>query len=176
MATTWTLDPTHSELQFKVKHLMITNVTGTFKNFDLAVETDSADFKHANKIEFTADINSIDTNNEQRDTHLKSADFFDAASHPELKFVSTKMEKVDGENFVLLGNLTIREVTKPVKFDVTYGGTINTGRGEKAGFKIVGKINRQDYGLTWSNKTPTGELVVGDEVDIIGKIELDKKA
>ena len=88
MATTWTLDPTHSELQFKVKHLMITNVTGTFKNFDLSVETNSDDFKKANKINFTADINSIDTNNEQRDTHLKSADFFDADTHPQLKFTS----------------------------------------------------------------------------------------
>jgi polyisoprenoid-binding protein YceI len=123
MATTWTLDPKHSELQFKVKHLMITNVTGTFKNFDLSVITDSADFKNANKIEFTADINSIDTNNEQRDTHLKSADFFDADTHPQLKFTSNNYV-VNGNEGTLEGNLAIHGITKPVKLKVEKGGLV----------------------------------------------------
>ena len=176
MATTWTLDPTHSELQFKVKHLMITNVTGTFKNFDLAVETDSADFKHANKIEFTADINSIDTNNEQRDTHLKSADFFDAGSHPQLKFTSNNYV-VNGNEGTLEGNLAIRGVSKPVKLKVEKGGIVVDGYGQtKAGFTVEGKISRKEFGLTWNAVTEAGSVVVSDDIKIHAEIQLVKQA
>ena len=176
MATTWTLDPTHSELQFKVKHLMITNVTGTFKNFDLAVETDSADFKHANKIEFTADINSIDTNNEQRDTHLKSADFFDADTHPQLKFTSNNYV-VNGNEGTLEGNLAIRGVSKPVKLKVEKGGIVVDGYGQtKAGFTVEGKISRKEFGLTWNAVTEAGSVVVSDDIKIHAEIQLVKQA
>lgn len=176
MATTWTLDPTHSELQFKVKHLMITNVTGTFKNFDLSVVTDSADFKNANKIEFTADINSIDTNNEQRDTHLKSADFFDADSHPQLIFTSNNY-LVNGNEGTLEGNLAIRGVTKPVKLKVEKGGLVVDGYGQtKAGFTVEGKISRKEFGLTWNAVTEAGSVVVSDDIKIHAEIQLVKQA
>lgn len=176
MATTWTLDPTHSELQFKVKHLMITNVTGTFKNFDLAVETDSTDFKNANKIEFTADINSIDTNNEQRDTHLKSADFFDAEAHPQLKFTSNHYT-VNGNEGTLEGNLSIRGVSKPVKLNIEKGGIVVDGYGQtKAGFTVEGKISRKEFGLTWNAVTEAGSVVVSDDIKIYAEIQLVKQA
>ena len=171
--TTWSVDKAHSKIGFSVPHMAISEVEGKFNEFDASVVTKSADFNGA-EVTFTAKTASIDTDNEKRDNHLKSPDFFDAAKHPDVSFKGNLVKA--GGKYKLKGNFTMHGVTKPVEFDVTYGGTINTGRGEKAGFKIVGKINRQDYGLTWSNKTPTGELVVGDEVDIIGKIELDKKA
>ena len=171
--TTWSVDKAHSKIGFSVPHMAVSEVEGNFKEVDASVVTKSADFNGA-EVTFTAKTASIDTDNEKRDNHLKSPDFFDAEKHPDLSFKGN-LVKVGGK-YRLKGNFTMHGVTKPVEFDVTYGGTINTGRGEKAGFKIVGKINRQDYGLTWSNKVPTGELVVGDEVDIIGKIELDKKA
>jgi len=170
---TWSIDKAHSKIGFSVPHMAVSEVEGSFREFEASVVTKSADFNGA-EISFTAKTASIDTDNERRDNHLKSADFFDAEKHPELSFKGNLVKK--GSKYKLKGNLTLHGVTKPVEFDVTYGGTVNTGRGEKAGFKISGKINRQDYGLTWSNKTPTGELVVGDEVDIIGKIELDKQA
>src|SRR5687768_364178 len=119
MAIQWTLDPAHSEIQFKVKHLMITTVTGYFKKFDLQVETETDDFTTASKIEFTAAIDSIDTNNDQRDTHLKSADFFNAEEHGQLKFVG-KGYKADGDEGSLEGDLTIRGTTKPIRLHVEY--------------------------------------------------------
>lgn len=171
--TTWSVDKAHSKIGFSVPHMAISEVEGNFKDFDASVVTKSADFNGA-EVTFTAKTSSIDTDNEKRDNHLKSPDFFDAGKHPDLSFKGNLVK--EGGKYKLKGNLTMHGVTKPVEFDVTYGGTINTGRGEKAGFKIIGQINRHDYGLTWNNKVPTGELVVGDEVDIIGKIELDKKA
>ncbi len=172
-AQTWAIDKAHSKIAFNVTHMAVSEVEGNFRDFDASVVTKSADFNGA-QITFTAKTASIDTDNERRDNHLKSPDFFDAEKHPEVSFKGNLIKK--GNKYTLKGDLTLKGVTKPVEFDVTYGGTVNTGRGEKAGFKILGTINRQDYGLTWSNKTPTGELVVGDDVDIIGKIELDKKA
>ena len=171
--TTWSIDKAHSKIGFSVPHMAVSEVEGNFKDFDASINTSSADFNGA-QVTFTAKTASIDTDNERRDNHLKSPDFFDAEKHPDIAFKGNLVK--EGGKYKLKGDFTMHGVTKPVVFDVTYGGTINTGRGEKAGFKIIGKINRQDYGLTWSNKTPTGELVVGDEVDIIGKIELDKKA
>ena len=171
--TTWTIDKAHSKIGFNVRHMAISEVEGNFRDFDASVVTKSADFNGA-EVTFTAKTASIDTDNERRDNDLKSPNFFDADKHPELSFKGNLVK--DGGKYKLKGNLTIHGVTKPAEFEVTYGGTINTGKGEKAGFKLVGKINRQDYGLTWNNKVPTGELVVGDTVDIIGKIEVDKKA
>ena len=171
--TTWSIDKAHSKIGFSVPHMAISEVEGNFKDFDASVVTNAADFNGAD-VSFTAKTASIDTDNERRDNHLKSPDFFDAEKNPELSFKGKLVKQ--GGKYKLKGDLTMHGVTKPVEFDVTYGGTMNTGKGEKAGFKIAGKVNRQDYGLTWSNKTPTGELVVGDQVEIIGKIELDKKA
>ncbi len=171
--STWSIDKAHSRIGFSVVHMVVSEVEGSFRDFDASVVSNAADFNGA-QITFTAKTASINTENDRRDNHLRSGDFFDAEKHPELSFKGNLVKQ--GEKYKLKGDLTLRGVTKPVEFDVTYGGTINTGRGEKAGFRINGKINRQDYGLTWSNKTPGGELVVSDDVEIIAKIEMDKKA
>ncbi len=174
MATkTWVLDPTHSEVQFKIKHLMITNVTGSFNIFTASAETEGEDFTKA-KVSFTADVNSISTNNEQRDAHLKAADFFDAEKFPEIKFVATKAENVDSDgSYEMYGDLTIRDVTKNVKLSVEFGGVVKDPYGNtKAGFTINGKINRKDFGLTWSAVTEAGGVVVSDEVRIAAEIQL----
>lgn len=171
--TSWTVDKSHSKIGFNVTHMAISEVEGKFNDFEGTVASKSDDFSGA-EVTFTAKTASIDTDNEKRDGHLKSPDFFEAEKFPEVKFKGNLVK--EGGKYFLKGDLTMKGVTKPVAFDVTYGGTINTGRGFKAGFKFNGQINRQDYGLTWSSKVPTGELVVSDTVDIIGKIEVDKKA
>ena len=176
MAITWKLDPSHSEVQFKVKHLMITTVTGYFKSFDLEVLTESDDFTTASKIEFTADINSIDTNNQQRDTHLKSSDFFDAEKHGQLRFVGKKYQ-ADGDEGSLEGDLTIRGVTKPVTVIVEFGGIVVDPYGQtKAGFTVNGKISRKEFGLTWNAVTEAGQVVVSDDIRIHCEIQLVKQA
>lgn len=176
MATTWKLDPSHSEVQFKVKHLMITTVTGYFKSFDLDVVTENDDFSTASKIEFTADISSIDTNNQQRDTHLKSADFFDAENHGQLTFVGKKYQS-DGEEGSLQGDLTIRGTTRPVNVNVEFGGIVVDPYGQtKAGFTVSGKISRKDFGLTWNAVTEAGQVVVSDDIRIHCEIQLVKQA
>jgi len=175
MATIWKLDPTHSEVQFKVKHLMITTVTGYFKQFDLEVETEGDDFTKASRIEFTADIDSIDTNNQQRDTHLKSADFFDAANHGQLRF-SGKGYNSNGEEGQLQGDLTIRGITKPVTVNVEFGGIVVDPYGQtKAGFTVSGKISRKEFGLTWSAVTEAGQVVVSDDIRVQCEIQLVKQ-
>lgn len=172
----WKIDPTHSEITFKVKHLMITTVTGYFKKFDLAVETASDKFDNASKIEFTADVNSIDTNNEQRDTHLKSGDFFNAGDHPTLKFSGKKYD-VNGDEGNLQGDLTIRDITKPVSLHVEFGGLVVDPYGQtKAGFTITGKISRKAFGLTWDAVTEAGNVVVGDEIKLNAEVQLIKQA
>jgi len=172
MAIIWKIDPAHSEIQFKVKHLMITTVTGYFRTFDLEVETESEDFNTATRIEFTADINSIDTNNQQRDTHLKSADFFDAENHGQLRFVGRKYEG-SGDEAKLHGDLTIRGITKPVTVDVEFGGTVVDPYGQhKAGFTIRGKISRKEFNLTWNAVTEAGQVVVSDEIRLLAEVQL----
>lgn len=175
MAITWKIDPAHSEVQFKVKHLMITTVTGYFKQFDLEVITESDDFATASKIEFTADINSIDTNNQQRDTHLKSADFFDADNHAQLKFVGKKYE-ANGDEAKLHGDLTIHGVTKPITLNVEFGGIVVDPYGQtKAGFTVSGKISRKEFGLTWNAVTEAGSVVVSDEIRVHCEIQVVKQ-
>ncbi len=172
----WKPDPVHSEVLFKVKHLMITTVTGSFKKFDLDVETESDDFSTASKILFTADVNSISTNNEQRDTHLKSADFFNAAEHGELRFVGKKYEGT-GDEAKLQGDLTIRNVTKPITLDVEFGGIVVDPYGQtKAGFTVTGKISRKEFGLTWNAMTEAGQVVVSDNIKIHVEVQLVKQA
>lgn len=160
------LDPSHSEVAFKVKHLMISTVTGQFSSFDASMQSESSDFSDA-KINFEADIDSISTNNTQRDEHLKSADFFDASQHPKMQFVSTAIRKTDDAAYELEGNLTMRGVSKPVKLQVEYAGRMTDPYGnEKHGFEISGKVNRKDFGLNWSAITEAGGVVVSDEVKI----------
>jgi polyisoprenoid-binding protein YceI len=176
MAITWKIDPAHSEIQFKVRHLMITTVTGYFKTFDLEVKTETEDFHTASTIEFTADIDSIDTNNAQRDTHLKSEDFFDAANHEQLRF-SGKNYETTGDSAQLHGDLTIRGVTKPITLNVEYGGKVVDPYGQsKAGFTVEGKISRKEFGLTWNAATEAGQVVVSDDIKIHCEIQLIKQA
>lgn len=163
---TYSIDPMHSEVTFKVKHLMISTVTGDFKKFNASMQAANEDLSDA-KISFEADIDSINTNNEQRDGHLKSLDFFDAANHPKLSFASTSFTKKDGSNYVLEGNLTLRGNTKPIKMDVEYFGKMTDFYGnEKHGFEINGKISRKEFGLEWSAVTEAGGVVVSDEVKL----------
>lgn len=177
MATTkWVSDPTHSEVQFKVKHLMITTVTGYFNTFQVEAESADEQFGNASHIVFTADVNSISTNNEQRDTHLKSADFFDADNHGEVRFAGTRYENIDGQDFVLHGDLSIRGITKPVKVQVDFGGVVVDPYGQtKAGFTVTGKISRKEFGLTWNAVTEAGSVVVSDEIKLQAEIQLVKQ-
>jgi polyisoprenoid-binding protein YceI len=170
--TTWTVDKAHSKIGFNVVHMVVAEVEGKFKDFDASVVTTSEDFNGAD-VEFTAKVASIDTDNERRDNHLRSDDFFNAEKFPEVKFKG-KIVK-EGSKYYLKGDFTMRDVTKPVKFDVTYGGTIATARGAKAGFKINGNVNRQEYGLKWNRMLEAGGVTVSDNVEIICKIELDKQ-
>lgn len=174
--TIWKIDPAHSEIQFKVKHLMITTVTGYFSKFDLEVETEEDDFAKASRIEFTADVDSINTNNEQRDTHLRSADFFHAEEHGQIRFVGKDFQK-SGEGYVLNGDLTIRGTTKPVSVNVDMAGIVVDPYGQtKAGFTVEGKISRKEFGLTWNAVTEAGSVVVSDEIKLHCEIQLIKQA
>ncbi|WP_259065800.1 YceI family protein [Mucilaginibacter sp. X4EP1] len=176
MITKWKIDPTHSEVQFKVKHLMITTITGYFTKFDLAVETEDNDFGKAKEINFTADVNSVSTDNEQRDGHLKSPDFFDAAQHSTITFKGNKFEQT-GDHFKLHGDLTIKGTTKPITLNVEFGGVIvDPYQQTKAGFSVSGKISRKEFGLTWDAVTETGGVVVGDEIKLNCEIQLIKAA
>ncbi len=173
--TKWNLDPTHSEVEFKVKHLMISTVSGKFSTFDAAVETEGEEFTTA-KVTFGIDVDSISTNNEQRDGHLKSADFFDSAKFPRMTFVATKFENVDNDgSYEVYGDLTIRDITKKTKFDAEFGGVIKDPWGNtRAGITISGKINRKDFGLTWNGATETGSLIVSEDVRIHVGLEFVK--
>jgi polyisoprenoid-binding protein YceI len=173
--TNWALDASHSSIQFSVSHLVISETTGKFKKYDVSIQSDKEDFSEA-KISFTAEVSSIDTENADRDNHLKSDDFFNAEKFPQIKFVGKSLKKGKGNQYKLTGDLTIRDVTKTVTLDVVYGGTVKDPWGNtKAGFKIVGKISRQMYGLKWNKLTEAGGAVVGDEVEITCKVELAKK-
>ena len=170
------LDPMHSEITFKVKHLMITNVTGSFQNFSASMTAASEDFSDA-AISFEAAIASISTGNEQRDTHLKSEEFFDATNFPTLSFVSSSLTKKVGSNYTLTGNLTLKGITKEVTLDVEFGGTMTDFYGQfKAGFEISGTINRSEFGLTWSAVTEAGGVVVSDEVKLHMAVQMIKQA
>jgi polyisoprenoid-binding protein YceI len=172
--TIWNVDTLHSEVTFKVRHLVIANVTGYFKNFNASIETDGDDLEHA-QIHFEADIDSISTNNNDRDNHLKSDDFFNAAQYPKLKFVGKKLEKTDEGEYQLTGDLTIRDVTKEVTLDVEGGETAVDPYGNtKIGFEISGKINRKDFGLKWDAITEAGNAVVSDLVKIGINIQFAK--
>jgi len=173
--TKWSLDPIHSELGFKIRHLMITNVSGNFKNFNIEVETENDDFASA-KIQASIDVDSINTNNEQRDVHLRNADFFETTTHPKVDFKSTKIVKTGDDAFDLQGDLTIKGITKTVHLKLEYSGTAKDPWGNlKAGFALTGKINRKDFGITFNSPLETGGVALGDEIKINGEIQLVKQ-
>jgi len=176
MATTkWVLDPMHSELGFKIRHLMITNISGFFKKFSAEMQTEGEDFSTAS-INLTVDMSSIDTNNEQRDAHLRNSDFFEVEQYPDLQFRSTRVEKLDDENFRLHGDLTMKGITKPVTLQVEYNGvTKDPWGGERAGFVVTGKINRSDWGVNFTAVLETGGVALGEEVKIHSEIQLVKE-
>jgi len=175
-ATKWVIDPAHSEVQFKVKHMMITTVTGSFKEFNSSVETTGEDFSNA-RISFEANTASIFTNSDQRDAHLRSADFFDSEKYPVLTFTGSGLEKIDDDNYKLTGDLTIRGVTKPAVLDVEAGGVGKDPWGNtKAGFSISGKINRKEWGLNWNAALEAGGVLVSDDVRIFCEVQYAKQA
>lgn len=176
MATTkWAIDPTHSEIGFKVKHMMFTNVSGKFDSYEGGIETEGDDFTDA-VFSFSADINSIDTRNADRDTHLKSGDFFDAENHPKLGFTSTSFTKINDNSFELIGDLSIRGVSKQVAFPAEFSGLMTDPWGNtKVGLNIEGKINRKDWGLNWNSALEAGGVLVGEEVKLVIDLQFVKQ-
>jgi polyisoprenoid-binding protein YceI len=172
----WVIDPTHSEVTFKVKHLVISTVSGSFSSFEGTANTDGESFEDA-RIDFSIDVSSINTNQTDRDAHLRSADFFDSEVYPKMTFRSVSMEKVGGDNYKLTGDLTIKDITKPVVLDVEYGGTASDFYGNyKAGFEVTGKISRKEFGLVWNAVTEAGSIVVADEIKLIMNVQFIKQA
>ncbi len=170
----WKIDQAHTEIKFKAKHMVISTVTGQFNDFDATIESDKEDFSDA-KVRFEASVNSINTKNEQRDAHLKSADFFDAANYPKMTFESKSVKRIKDNEYELAGNLTIRGVSKQVKLNVVYNGTVKGfGNQEIAAFEISGTVNRFDYGLKWNALTEAGGIVVGDKIKIEITAELNR--
>jgi polyisoprenoid-binding protein YceI len=173
--STWKADVSHSSVKFSVAHLVVSETEGTFKVYDANVAAAKDDFTDA-KIDFTIDVNSINTDNEMRDKHLKSDDFFNAEKFPKIVFKGISFKKVSGNKYVLEGDLTIRDVTKKVKLDVVYGGTVKDPYGNtKAGFKVTGVVDRLAYGLKWNALTEAGGAVVGKDVELTAKLELQKQ-
>lgn len=174
-ATKWSLDPTHSEIGFKIKHLMISNVSGSFNAFDVQAETATGDFSDA-KINAKIQVDSIDTNNSQRDEHLRAADFFEADKYPEIVFESTRVETKEDGQYHIHGNLTIRETTKPIKVIAEYSGITKDPWGNtRAGFSLSGIINRKDFGITYNAVTETGGIMLGEDLKLNGEIQLVKQ-
>ncbi len=176
MRNKWAIDPMHSEIEFKVKHLMISTLTGKFTGFSGEVENDAADFSDA-KINFSADVTTINTGNEQRDGHLQSEDFFNTAAFPTLTFTSTGMTKTADDTFVLAGDLNMHGVSKNIELNLVFNGLMTDPYGnEKAGFELSGKISRKDFDLTWSATTEAGGIVVSDEVKLLCNVQIAKIA
>lgn len=174
--TKWVIDPSHSEVQFKVKHLMVSTVTGLFSQYEGQLEMAGDDFEDA-KIQFSADVASISTGHEQRDGHLKSADFFDVEQFPKLTFESTSLTKKGNDTYELKGNLTMHGVTKPVTLKAEYGGQMVDFYGQtKAGFELAGTLKRKEFGLVWDGVTEAGGVVVSDDVRLVMNIQVTKQA
>jgi len=171
----WVIDPVHSSVKFSVSHMTISEVEGSFKKFDGDIQSPSSNFNNAS-IKFTVDVNSITTDNDMRDKHLKSDDFFNAEKYPNITFVSTSFKRLKGNIYALEGNLTIRDVTRKVRLAVVYGGTIKDPMGStRTGFKASGKISRKEFGLKWNKLTEAGGAVVGDEVTMMVNVEFTQK-
>lgn len=173
--TQWSIDPDHSSIEFKIRHLFISHISGAFKIFNGKMTTQTDNFETA-EINISIDVYSFDTNNIERDEHIKSKDFLDADQFPEINFISKKLEKVEGDHYKLTGNLTIKGVSREVVLDAEFGGQAKDGFGKmKAGFEISGKIDRNDFGILTNDKTETGNLIIGDEIKIHVNIEFDKE-
>ena len=167
----WNLDPTHSEAQFKVKHLVISTVTGSFNKFESHLSKENENWENAN-VTFSVDVNSIDTNNVDRDGHLKSADFFDVVNHPNMTFISTEFKMVSENNYNVTGHLTIKGVTKEVTLTATFGGEmVDPWGNHKIGFEVSGVVKREEFGLTWSAVTEAGGVVVGSDVKLLFNVQ-----
>jgi polyisoprenoid-binding protein YceI len=176
METNWNIDTMHSEIGFKVKHMMISNVRGKFAAFNAIAKTHGNDFSSA-KFDFSAAINSIDTGVADRDAHLKSDDFFNAEKFPEMVFKSTGIEKKDDENFIINGELTIRDVTQPIALTAEFSGIVQDPYGQtKAGLSVNGKIKRSEFGLLWSAVTEAGKVVVSDDIHLNCDMQFVKEA
>lgn len=175
--TKWVIDPSHSEIAFKVKHLMITNVKGVFKEFDASIRTTGNDFM-TSEIDFFMNPASVDTGDAKRDEHLRGEDFFDVEHHKQITFIGDSYENVDSDgSYELYGNLTIKGITKKIKLDVEFGGVMKDPWGnEKAGFSINGKINRKDWGLTWNAALEAGGVLVSDEIRISCEVQLVRQS
>jgi polyisoprenoid-binding protein YceI len=172
---TYKIDQAHSEITFKVKHLMIASASGRFTQFDATMQSNKEDFSDA-IVTFEADAASITTTNEQRDAHLRSDDFFNAEKFPKIIFESTGLKKISDEDYKLYGNLTIRDITKPIELKVTYhGAMVDPWGNSRIGFEAEGKVNRHEYGLKWNAVTETGGLVVGPDVKLHANVELIKQ-
>lgn len=175
METNWKVDSMHSEVGFKVRHMMISNVSGSFGAFDASVATAGDDFSSA-KFDFSAAIDSINTGVADRDGHLKSADFFDAENHPALKFTSTEVKKVSDDALEIAGHLEIKGQVKPVVLTAEFAGIAVDPYGQtKAGMTIYGSIKRSEFGLTWSAVTEAGNIVVGDEIKLNAELQFIKQ-
>ncbi|MFC3196524.1 YceI family protein [Parapedobacter deserti] len=171
----WTIDPSHSEIGFSVKHMMFTKVSGKFNDFQAAVENDGDAFE-TSEISFSAEVGSINTNNVDRDNHLRSADFFDAVKFPKITFKSTGIKKINEREFEVSGNLTIKDVTKKVTLDTAYSGLMTDPWGNtKVGVAASGKINRIEFGLTWNASLETGGVLVGEDVKLVFEVQLIKQ-
>ncbi|WP_440134437.1 YceI family protein [Chitinophaga sancti] len=169
--TTWSIDKSHAEIRFRIRHLMVSWVTGTFQQFDVKLEMEGHDITTAD-IHFTARVSSISTNNEQRDTHLRSGDFFDAAHHPLLVFQSSAIKKVNEDEYEMQGMLTMRGLSQAISLQIEFGGIILDPQGNtRMGLSMAGKVNRNDYGITFSRLSETGEKLLGETVSIIGSAE-----
>ena len=173
----WGIDPTHSEIGFKVKHLMITNVKGLFREFGASIYTTGEDFM-TSEIDFWMNSASVDTNDAKRDEHLRAEEFFDSEHFKQISFQGNSYEKVDNDgSYELYGELTIKGITQKIKLDVEFGGVMKDPWGnEKAGFTIIGKINRKDFGLNWNAVLEAGGMMVSDEVRISCELQLVKQA
>jgi len=173
--TTWTMDKAHTKVGFSITHMVITSVEGFFKDYDAKITSKDDDFSTAG-IDFTINTNSIFTDNEKRDNHLRSDDFFNAEKYPQLIFKSKLIKKVGEDKYKLVGDFTIRDVTKEIELDVKLNGIIKDGFGNtRAGFKITGEVNRFDYNLKWSKTIETGGLIAGKEVELIINLEILRK-
>ena len=173
--STWAIDPTHSEIGFKVKHMMFTNVSGKFNQFEATIENDEDAFE-TSQINFSADVNSIDTANDDRDNHLKGTDFFDVENFAKLTFVSTSVKKVTAVEYQIIGDLTIKGITKSIALEAEYGSPIKDPWGNtKIGLSLTGKINRKDFGLTWNAALETGGVLVGEDIKLAIEAQFAKQ-
>lgn len=173
--TKWVIDTAHSEIGFKIKHLMFTNIYGRFETFEGSAETDE-NGENIQNITFTADVSSVSTGNADRDNHIKGSDFFDAEKYPKINFTSVELRWIGEKNYNLIGDLTIRDITKQVSLLVENNGTVISPWGDtKMGFSVTGKINRVDFGLTWNSPLEGGGVLVGEDVKFSIEVQLVKQ-